>query len=161
MLRCIAGTLEIDAGEISILGYPAGSFEARQQIGVSFSQERSLHLRLTGVQNLFFFARMRGFTAQEGRAEVARVIGELELEEFAGIPVGLCSTGMIQQLSLARSLLGNPPLILLDEPTRSLDENARERLWRILRRNEEAALMIATHLKSDLQECSRRLDFPL
>jgi ABC-type multidrug transport system ATPase subunit len=69
-----------------------------------------------------------------------------------------CSTGMLQQVSFARALLGNPRLLLLDEPTRSLDLDAVERLWTALDRRPETAVLIATHRPDDLDRCTSRLD---
>jgi ABC-type multidrug transport system ATPase subunit len=67
---------------------------------------------------------------------------------------------MLQQLAFARALLGNPALLLLDEPTRSLDPGAIERLWRALERRPHAAVMLATHNRDDLEHCDERVELP-
>jgi ABC-type multidrug transport system ATPase subunit len=160
-LRCIAGTVEPTAGNITIAGHRAGTRAARGLLGASFSQERSFYLRLSGRENLLFFARLRGLGAREARTEVRALEDELEIEEIARERVDRCSTGMIQQLALARALLGRPRLLLLDEPTRSLDVVATARMWAALdRRREHVAVLIATHRDDDIDRCGSRLDFP-
>jgi ABC-type multidrug transport system ATPase subunit len=161
VLRCMAGTVTPTSGRISIGGHPAGSLEARRLVGASFSQERSFYLRLTGHENLVFYARLRMGTRQAIR-QVAQLQEELELADIARERVDRCSTGMIQQLSFARALLDKPRLLLLDEPTRSLDRAAVDRLWAALdRRRAELAVVIATHRPDDVDRCERRVDLPI
>jgi ABC-type multidrug transport system ATPase subunit len=161
VLRCIAGTLTPTAGRISVGGHPAGTLEARRLVGASFSQERSFYLRLLGHDNLVFFARLRLPGMREAERRVRALEEELELDDIVRERVDRCSTGMIQQLAFARALLGEPSLIMLDEPTRSLDEDALERVWAALdRRKERVALVIATHRADDVERCERRIDLP-
>jgi ABC-type multidrug transport system ATPase subunit len=162
VLRCIAGTVTPSDGAITIGGHPAGSIGARRLVGASFSQERSFYLRLSGYDNLVFFARLRTSAKREALRIVAELQEELELAEIARERVDRCSTGMIQQLSFARALLGDPRLLLLDEPTRSLDSEAVERLWQALdRRRARVALVLATHRTEDLDRCERRVELPV
>lgn len=161
VLRCIAGTLTPTSGRISVEGHPAGTIEARRLVGASFSQERSFYLRLSGHDNLVFYARLRTDGKREATRQVGALEEELELEEIVRERVDRCSTGMIQQLAFARALLGEPSLLLLDEPTRSLDHDAVERLWGALeRRRQHVALLIATHLADDMERCDSRIDLP-
>jgi ABC-type multidrug transport system ATPase subunit len=160
-LRCVAGTVTPTGGRIRIAGHPAGTLEARRLVGASFSQERSFYLRLTGHENLLFFARLRIPGKRDATRAVATLEEELELHEIVRERVDRCSTGMTQQLAFARALLGEPLLVLLDEPTRSLDERAVERLWDALdRRRDRTALLIATHRRDDLEHCEERVELP-
>lgn len=158
LLRCIAGTLAPSAGAISVGGHPAGSLEARRLLGVSLSQERSFHLRLSGHQQLLFFARLRSASRQEAEQDVMALEEELDLVATAAQRVDKCSTGMVQQLAFARSLLGAPSLLVLDESTRSLDKHATSGLWSALDRRPEMAVIMATHREEDIDCCSRQLD---
>jgi ABC-type multidrug transport system ATPase subunit len=158
LLRCIAGTIVPDAGDISVGGHTAGTRQAARLTGISLSQERSFYQRLTGRQNLELFG---GFHLGSRRAAVAAVEAiteELELREIAARRVDQCSTGMTQQLALARALIGEPCLVLLDEPTRSLDDAAIDRMWGALQRRPDLALLIATHHAEDRARCSRHVD---
>jgi ABC-2 type transport system ATP-binding protein len=156
LLRCIGGTLAPSRGRITIDGARAGTRAARRRVGASFSQERSFYLRLTGRENLLTFACLRE-PAAHARRQVEELVAELGLEDIAATRVDRCSTGMVQQLAFARALLGTPGLLLLDEPTRSLDEAALERLWAALARRPSLALIIATHRDQDIECCERHL----
>jgi ABC-type multidrug transport system ATPase subunit len=158
ILRCVAGTLAPTGGTISICGRPAGSLGARAAIGVSLSQERSFYLRLSGRANLVFFAGVRGLSRRQAEGRVRALGEELEIEAILMERVDRCSTGMIQQLSLARALLSEPELLLLDEPSRSLDHDARKRMWDALGRRARTAVLMATHDPEDVGHCDREVD---
>ena len=160
VLRCVAGTLLPTRGRVTVAGHTAGTIEARSLVGVSLSQERSFYLRLSGRANLVLFARLRQFRAREAVGLVRELEEELELEEIASERMARCSTGMVQQIAFARALLGNPPLLLLDEPTRSLDSGAVSRLWAALERRPQAAVLLATHNRDDAAGCEKRLELP-
>jgi ABC-type multidrug transport system ATPase subunit len=159
ILRCVAGTLLPTSGSITIGGHKAGSFEARSLIGVSLSQERSFYLRLSGRANLLFYTRLRGYDDREASRRVREIEEELEIEHILAERVDRCSTGMVQQLAFARALLAAPlPLLLLDEPTRSLDTGAVARLWAALNRRRDVSVLLATHHQDDTERCDRHVD---
>jgi ABC-type multidrug transport system ATPase subunit len=158
LLRCIAGSMKPSGGTITVCDQAAGSVAARDLVGVSLSQERSFFLRLTGEQNLTYFAKLRRDRPAGAKDHVRAIIQELELADVARQRVDRCSTGMIQQLTFARALLGDPHILLLDEPTRSLDKNAIERLWAALDRRPGCLVLIATHLEDDVARCGARID---
>lgn len=157
LLRCISGTLAPSEGSVLIGSYEASSLEARRRTGTSLSQERSFYLRLTGRDNLLFFSRLRHKREREARRAVDAIIEELELAEIAAEVTSRCSTGMIQQLAFGRALLGDPDLLVLDEPTRSLDFGAVERLWGAIARRPSIAALIATHHSEDIDRCDGRI----
>lgn len=158
VLRCVAGTLVPTAGQVEVAGHVAGSPAAKHIVGASLSQERSFYLRLSGRQNLMFFARLRHSSRQAAASQVRALEQELEIAEIAERRMDRCSTGMLQQISFARALLGSPGLLLLDEPTRSLDTAAIGRLWGAVERRPEMAVLIATHRPDDLKHCDREID---
>lgn len=133
---------------------------ARRLLGAAMAQERSFYLRLTGHANLLFFARLRYARERDAARDVEALEDELELREIAAERVDRCSTGMVQQLAVGRALLGKPSLLLLDEPTRSLDRDARARIWGALDRRPAATVLVASHLDEDVNRCGTRIDFP-
>jgi len=158
ILRCITGTVTPTAGRIAVFGHKAGSREARRVIGVSLSQERSFYLRLSGRENLLFAAGVRGIRRLQAIERVAAIEEELELSTVLAQRVDRCSTGMVQQLAFARALIGDPAVLLLDEPTRSLDTQAYDRVWAAIDARSHVTLVIATHREDDVLRCNRRLD---
>jgi ABC-type Na+ transport system ATPase subunit NatA len=160
VLRCIAGTISPSGGTVSVGGHDPESLAARRLVGVSLSQERSFYLRLSGRENLTFFARLRGYSRRAANRLVKELEEELELSDILAERADRCSTGMILQLAFARALLGNPPLLLLDEPTRSLDADAVERLWRVLDQRPSTAVLIATHREDDVDRCDSTIRLP-
>lgn len=160
ILRCVAGTVSPTSGHISLRGHPAGSVAARRVIGASLSQERSFYMRLTGHANLVCFARLRFESKAEAVEHVRALEQELEIEGFTSQRADTYSAGMLQQLALARALLGEPSLLLLDEPTRSLDHEAVERFWAALDRRPRSAVLMATHIRDDLAHCDDHIDLP-
>ena len=160
VLRCVAGTVTPTRGSISVAGFPAGGIQARRLIGASLSQERSFYLRLTGHVNLLTFARMRWDSEAEAVAQVEALEHELEIAQFVSERAETYSAGMLHQLAFARALLGEPMLLLLDEPTRSLDEAAAHRLWQALDRRPHLAVLLTTHNRDDLAHCDAHIDLP-
>jgi ABC-type multidrug transport system ATPase subunit len=158
LLRCLTGTLIPSGGEAWIGPHPAGTLGARERLGASLAVERSFYLRLTGRANLLLFARLRHRTSRQARRQVDALIEELELEEIAARRLDACSTGMVQQVAFARALLGDPDVLLLDEPTRSLDREAIERLWAALNRRMHLAAIVASHRLDDASRCGRSLE---
>jgi ABC-type multidrug transport system ATPase subunit len=158
LLRCVLGSIQPSAGTVLVCGEPAGTLEARRRIGATLSQDRSFYLRLSGRDNLLFFARLRLPSLRAARAEVQQVVDELEIGAIAAQRVSRCSTGMTQQLGFARALLGAPAALLLDEPTRSLDEGATAGMWAALDRRPDLAVLIATHRDEDVTHCHRTHD---
>jgi ABC-type multidrug transport system ATPase subunit len=158
LLRCLAGTLTPSSGSVLVGGHAPARPEVRAQIGAVLPGERSFALRLSGRENLRFFARVRLRGARRAERAVAELIDELALGEIVERRVSACSSGMLQQLAFARALLGTPAVLLLDEPTRSLDDGATARLWAAVDRRPALAVLIATHRAEDVNRCGARLD---
>jgi len=160
LLRCIAGTVTPTRGSVRVDGLSPTSSRARRSIGFSLSQERSFYLRLSGYANLLFFARVRGYSTRDANKTIECLSEELELDAILSTRADRCSSGMIQQLGFARALLGTPRILLLDEPTRSLDQDAVARLWRAIDRRPECAVVIISHNYEDTERCTSRVVLP-
>jgi ABC-type multidrug transport system ATPase subunit len=156
LLRCLAGVLEPTAGGARICGLPPERVAARGRLGAVIGDHRSFYLRLSARENLLLFARLRlGRWRPDG--EVAALEEELDLGEIRSMPVARCSTGQIQRLALARSLLGDPAALLLDEPTRSMDERSRALAWDAVDRRSRVAVVLATHDRDEAARCGAEL----
>ena len=100
----------------------------KASVGLVTGDERSFYWRLSGRQNLEFFASLHGLSPRQGRRKVEEVLELMGLEEVADERFQTYSTGMRQRLSLARGLLNDPKVLFLDEPTKSLDPRATRHL---------------------------------
>ncbi len=160
LLRCLAGSLAPTSGRVEIAGAPAGTRPAALALGAALGDQRSFYARLSVRDNLVLFARLR--SARWRVAEpVSALVRELELGSFAERPAGRCSAGQIQRVALARALLGAPRVLVLDEPTRSMDPEARALAWAALDRRSELALVLATHDEGEAGRCGERLELGL
>jgi ABC-2 type transport system ATP-binding protein len=129
LLRILCGLLDPHAGTVRVLGSdvrrsPRG---LRQRIGLVPSGDRSFYLRLSGLENLLFFARLHGLSRRRGVARSLEVLEEVGLLGAERGPVSTYSHGMQKRLSIARALLMQPEVMLIDEATHDLDpEGARQ-----------------------------------
>lgn len=135
IVKILAGLVLPDEGEALLLGSrlsdaPTGLWS---RIGLATPNERSFYWRLSGRQNLDFYASLYGLRRRERAARVQEALGEVDLLQEADKPFRLYSSGMRQRLLLARALLGRPDVLLLDEPTSHLDPMAREAVHRMIR----------------------------
>lgn len=157
LIRLLAGRLAPDAGSVRILGGdPHADRATRKRIGF-VPQEIALYPRLTVAENLDVFARLAGLKRGERRGAVSAAIGRCALAEVAGRLVATLSGGYQRRVNIAVSLLSEPDLILLDEPTQGVDLDARASIHAVLAglRAGGAGLVISTH---DFSEAERLAD---
>lgn len=123
LTKIVATLVQPTAGTVTVSGFDSVNHDVsvRMQIGLATAEERSFYWRLTAEQNLIFFARLYGMSTPAARRRIAQLFEQLELVEVARRRFGEISTGNKQRLAVARALLASPPVLLLDEPTRSLD----------------------------------------
>ncbi len=109
--------------------------------------ERSFYPRLTARENLAFFAALDNVPRAERRAQAEWALERTGLSDAGDTLVMKFSSGMYQRLGIARALLKKPSVLLLDEPTRSLDPAAASRFWTLVRETADggAAVLLATH----------------
>lgn len=151
--------MSLDRGSIRVDGAPAGSAKARMRTGLCVNPEQGLYLQLSGHDNLLFAARLR-LPASQVATAVERVEGELGIAPFATRKAHVYSAGMRARVSVARALLGDPAVLLMDEPTRSLDTDGCALFWAALDRRPNSACLIASHLTDDRDHCDRSMTLP-
>jgi len=161
ILKSIATLLLPDAGTVSVLGQDVTreASSVRRSVGYVLADERSFHWRLTARENLDFFARLEGIRSNDARERIQQLLDRLDLAKSADRSFGEFSTGMKQRLAVARALLKRPAVLLMDEPTRSIDPAHAADVWRLVR-DEVAAvngcLVLVTHqIQEALSLCSR------
>jgi ABC-2 type transport system ATP-binding protein len=133
-LRMLATLLPIDAGQARIFGVDVARepHRIRQLLGVT-GQFASVDEDLTATENLWMFGRLQGLRSADARAAAKRLLVQFGLEEAADKPIAQFSGGMRRRLDLAASLITQPPLIFLDEPTTGLDPRTRGQMWDTIR----------------------------
>lgn len=159
LLKLLASLLTPDGGRIEIGGVaPGESADARRLVGFASGEERSLFFRLTGRANLEFFGALYGLRRAALTRRIDELADALDLRWFLDRRVDLCSSGMRARLGLARALLHEPRLVLLDEPTKSLDPEHAARMREELRRLAATgvAVVMATHLVAEASTTATR-----
>nr|WP_170312105.1 ATP-binding cassette domain-containing protein [Paenibacillus sacheonensis] len=134
-IRMLATLLRPDEGSARIFGHDVAkeSHVVRQLIGVT-GQYASVDESLSATENLIIFSRLLGLGRAEARKKAADLLEEFGLTEAAKRPLKNFSGGMRRRLDLAASLIAQPPLIFLDEPTTGLDPRTRSQMWDTIRR---------------------------
>ncbi|HMD17848.1 MAG TPA: ABC transporter ATP-binding protein [Terriglobales bacterium] len=148
LLRTLAGLNRPSSGQVAILG--AGKFhDICQHVGY-MAHPSLLYDEMGGMENLEYFARLYGITSRTRCAEVIRAVG---LDPDLVRPVGQYSQGMRQRMSLARALLNDPKILLLDEPFSNVDLHSATEMVRLLARTRDqgTTVFVVTHQASLLE----------
>jgi ABC-2 type transport system ATP-binding protein len=150
LMRILCGLADPSSGMAYVLNQRVG--RSRELIGFVPSGDRSFYLRLSGLENLAFFARMHGMRRRDARARAAELLALVGLADAATRPMSTYSHGMQKRLSFARALLHDPAVLLVDEATHDLDPVAAEQVYALSRdaaRN-GAAILWATQRIEEL-----------
>ncbi len=149
LIRLLAGLALPSAGDAKIYGLDVIQEEGRARglVGVSLGDDRSLYARLSGRRNLEFFAALHGLSRHEARQHIDELGNVLEIPLDQSIQQS--SSGIRQRILIARALLHDPAVLLLDEPTKSLDPASAQGLRGFIRerlaRHLGKTVIIATH----------------
>jgi ABC-2 type transport system ATP-binding protein len=144
LLRTLTGLLGATSGSVSVLGIdPAASPRAlRRAVGFVPSGDRSFYLRLSGLENLAFFARLHGMSRGQAVARARAVLADVGLDDAASVRVGVYSHGMQKRLSVARALLIRPALLFVDEATHDLDPEGAHRVRELVRKTTDSGTTV-------------------
>jgi ABC-2 type transport system ATP-binding protein len=163
LFRILSTLILPDAGRVTIGGRDLirEAPSVRQLVSPVIADERSLHWRLGARENLRLFAALHGLRGAAATCRVEELLLRVGLTDADDRMVGKFSSGMKQRLLLARALLSRPRILLLDEPTRSLDPVAARAFRDFLRRDiqgvEECTILLATHSSEEALELCDRL----
>lgn len=154
LMRCLVGVQQVAGGTVTVFGEEAGSAGLRARVGY-VTQAASVYDDLSVEENLRFFARV----LDVGRDHVDRVVEAVDLGDHRSQVVGRLSGGQRSRASLAVALLGEPDLLVLDEPTVGLDPVLREDLWAMFHRlaDHGAAVFVSSHVMDEAERCDRLL----
>jgi len=158
LTKIIATLIQPTSGKISVKNFDSVDDEVtvRSLVGLATAEERSFYWRLTAEQNLLFFARLYGMKDATARARIGELFEQLNLNELAGRQFSELSTGNKQRLAIARAILPKPPVLLLDEPTRSLDPLAAEDMRELILSFKDVSILLTSHNLSEVERlCSR------
>jgi ABC-2 type transport system ATP-binding protein len=135
LIRILLGLLDPSEGSVELLGREVRRHltEVRHLVGFVPSGDRSFYLRISGLENLVFFARLHGMTRREALERAGEVLEHVGLADSAEVRVGEYSHGMQKRLSIARALLAHPRVLLVDEATHDLDPEGAERVRKLVR----------------------------
>lgn len=160
LMRAIVGVQKVRSGGVEILGQPAGSKPLRDRVGY-VTQDVSVYDDLSVSENLRFFARVLGVQGLDGGIDgaVEGAIAAVDLHSHRDQVVGNLSGGQRSRASLAVALLGDPEVLVLDEPTVGLDPVLRRDLWALFHRLADAGkvVLVSSHVMDEAERCDRLL----
>ena len=159
-MRMIGATSQRTSGELTILGKDPEQFgpQIRAHLGV-VPQQDNLDTQLSVTENLYIYGRYFGLSRRFLKGKIEELLAFAQLEEKRSAKVESLSGGMKRRLTIARALVSEPEILMLDEPTTGLDPQARHILWdRLFRLKEDGVtLLITTHFMDEAEQLCDRL----
>ena len=163
LIKLLTTLLRPSSGSARVAGHDVlhEAAAVRGLVGLVTSNERSFYWRLTGRQNLSFFASLYDLPGREARRWITELFELLDLEDKADERFDSYSTGMRQRLAFARGLLPRPRLLLMDEPTKGVDPVSRAEMLRVMREviveRWNPTILIASHNLSEIEQLCGRI----
>lgn len=159
-LRMISTMLDITDGEVKVNDYDANkeASNVRREIGILFGGEVGLYDRLTGRENIKYFGKLYNMHEEELNKRVEELIKDFGMGEYIDKRVGKFSRGMKQKVSIARSIVHNPSIMLFDEPCTGLDVRATRIVQKFIKRckEENKVILLSSHSMSEVEKlCDR------
>ncbi len=165
LIKCISTLLIADSGTAVVGGYDIrrDPLAVRRLIGVLTGGERSLYWKLTPLENLKYFAALYGVPRKKTKERIDYLLQLMDLTDKVNVRVEKLSSGMKQKLSLARTLIHDPPILLIDEPTLGLDPYfarfVRQFIKTELHQKLKKTILLTTHYMMEADELCERVAF--
>lgn len=160
-IRMLCTLLEPTSGTAQVNGFDIvrQANEVRRSLGTVLAGERSIYWKLTGRENLEYFAALYHIPPTVAQKRVDELIDRMELKDRANELVEKYSTGMRQRIAIAKALLARPPILLLDEPTLGLDPQAARRVRELIAelKQEGHTILLTTHYMEEADQLSDRI----
>ncbi|MBG9943828.1 ATP-binding cassette domain-containing protein [Brevibacillus formosus] len=160
-MRMMATVLTPTEGDIEISGFSVRQqpLEVRRRIGILFGGDVGLYSRLTARENIAYFGRLYGLEQARLEERIGRLSRMLEMDNFIDRRVGAFSRGMKQKVAIARTLVHDPDVILLDEPTTGLDVTAATIFRRMVRKLQEEGktILFSSHNMGEINKLCKRV----
>lgn len=157
LLSIVSGIMRPSSGSVRVLGRSPGEAATRGELGV-LMQDAAFRRAIPGMQQLVHLARLQGIPAARARAQIQALLEELGGGDFASRGPETLSYGQRKRLGIAQALVGNPRLVLLDEPTAGLDPVAAGAVRALVRRQAaERLLIISSHNLYEIEDVCRRI----
>lgn len=159
LTKIIATLVQPTSGSVEVKGFDSvkNEVKVRSMIGLATAEERSFYWRLTSRQNMLFFSRLYGMKDRDARRRIDELFEQLDLAKYEKRRFSELSTGNKQRLAVARALLAKPPVLLLDEPTRSLDPVAAASMRNLIASLEGVSILLTSHNLSEIEELCDRI----
>ncbi len=159
LLKLMAGILRPDEGRVLVNGLDAVEAKARRNVGFMTPMDRGVYWRLTAMDNLIFFGTLYGLSIRDAKRRAGEVLELMGLEDRANHRVATFSTGMMRRLELARALMHDPDVLLLDEPTSGIDVDGRRKILNYIRKLRDRLVIMASHDPQEISLATRVLYF--
>ena len=162
LMKILASLILPTGGKAFVCGHDIlkDPIQAKRKIGFVPSEERSFYWRLSGQENLMFFASLHHIHEKERGRKATAALRAVGLEDKGHVRFKEYSSGMKQALGIARGILHDPPVLLLDEPTRSLSPDVAAKIRRLLREKAERegrTILISSHNLHEVEELADRI----
>ena len=159
-LRMISTMLKITSGEVKVNDYDASKEpeKVRREIGILFGGDIGLYDRLTGRENIRYFANLFGIKDDEANKRIDELSKDFGMEDYIDKKVGKFSRGMKQKVSISRSIVHNPSVMLFDEPSTGLDVRATRVVHQFIKKckEENKTILFSSHSMADVEKlCDR------
>jgi len=163
LIKILCNLILPTSGEAYVNGFDVTEQgkQIRKSIGYVLSDERSFYWRLTGRQNLKFFATLNNLSSQQADKKISKILDVTDMMDQADNMFKNYSAGQKQKMAIARGLLTNPQILFMDEPTKSLDPGAAHTMRKFIKnkfvKNEGKTVFFATHNLNEAEELSDRI----